>query len=503
MDGEENTSLKAEATLLAEKANRGSQELLHERDEDTTKSERPAKRRKNGRGRDILVEGEERAPRRTGRKGLANHESQPLPDIHYYFEKGLRKVEPYPFEYRTYVKGRWMGRPLIETFEKEFQDKSSEYYRGAIISGKITINGQRVQPEYKPKNGDVMVHSIHRHEPPVTADPLEIVHKDDDLLVVNKPSSIPIHPTGRYHHNTMLHILRSPEFGFNNLHPVNRLDRLTSGVCFVALNKETAQRLASKFAERTADKTYLCRVRGEFPTAQVVCKEPMLTVSHKLGINVVSPEGKECSTVFDRLSYNGRTSVVQCKPYSGRTHQIRVHLQFLGYPIANDPLYCCDIWGQTMGKGGVEKEGYEKVIEKLTPHAFPQHKHQVPPTASASKATDSAADAFKKGATAGPSASSTGDAAEQSPAAAFVPAKVEGCEECAVRRMDPIPEQLRIWLHSWKCKFEGDEEEHATKMPDWAEADYDGDNVLEERFWKFGGKWDGLAAGVVLDDAGA
>ncbi|KAJ3169091.1 RNA pseudouridylate synthase domain containing protein 2 [Geranomyces variabilis] len=496
------------ATLKAEKTDSGSQELVHERDEDaSSKSDRPAKRRKqNGRGRDRFKDGEGRAPKRTGRKGLANHETQPLPEIHYYFEKGLRKVEPYPYEYRTYVKGRWMNRSLIETFEKEFQDKSSEYYRGAILSGKITINGQRIEPEYKPRNGDVMVHSIHRHEPPVTADPLEIVHEDDDLLVVNKPSSIPIHPSGRYHHNTMLHILRSPEFGYSNLFPVNRLDRLTSGICFVARNKETAQRLASEFAERTADKTYLCRVRGEFPATQVVCKEPILTVSHKLGINVVSPEGKECSTVFDRLSYNGRTSVVQCKPYSGRTHQIRVHLQYLGYPVANDPIYCCDIWGQTMGKGGVEKEGYEKVIEKLTPHAFPQHKHRVP-AAVGTENIGSSADATANGVTAveDPSTQTSEDVIQKDEPAveAFTPAKIEGCEECALRRMDPKPEQLRIWLHSWKCQFEGGEEEHATKMPEWAEANYDGDKVLEERFWKFGGKWDGLAAGVVIDDGSA
>ncbi|KAI8921900.1 pseudouridine synthase [Powellomyces hirtus] len=442
--------------------------------------ERPAKRVKGG--ENYVDTAHKEKLKQRGRRDFKLESEQLLADVHYYFEKGLRKVEPYEFTYKTYVKGRWIGRPLIETFTKEFQDKTPEYYRQAIICGKITINDKMVAVDYKPRGGDIMAHSIHRHEPPVTADPLDLVYSDENLLVVNKPSSIPIHPTGRYHHNTMLHILRSREFGFIDLHPVNRLDRLTSGLCLVARNKATSTSMMTEFQERTVQKTYLCRVRGEFPEEQIVCEEPILTVSQKLGVNVVSPEGKECKTVFDRLSYNGLTSVVQCKPYSGRTHQIRVHLQYLGHPIANDPIYGCDIWGPDMGKGGVGKAEIAKVLEELTPYAYPQD-----PKADPADET--------KAAEPGKPADQPNEVGEAS--SAVNPARNLACGECTVRRMDPIPEQLQIWLHSWK--YELKQGHYETSMPTWADAKFRGDQALVERFWKHGGKWDGVNAGMIVD----
>ncbi|TPX60567.1 hypothetical protein PhCBS80983_g01687 [Powellomyces hirtus] len=401
--------------------------------------ERPAKRLKGG--ENYVDTAHKKKPKQRGRKDFKLESEQLLADVHYYFEKGLRKVEPYEFTYRTYVKGRWIGRPLIETFTKEFQDKTPEYYRQAIICGKITINDKMVAVDYKPRGGDIMAHSIHRHEPPVTADPLDLVYSDENLLVVNKPSSIPIHPTGRYHHNTMLHILRSREFGFIDLHHSTGSHR--------------------GFASSPAIRPH----------------------QQKLGVNVVSPEGKECKTVFDRLSYNGLTSVVQCKPYSGRTHQIRVHLQYLGHPIANDPIYGCDIWGPDMGKGGVGKAEIAKVLEELTPYAYPQD-----PKADPADET--------KAAEPGKPADQPNEVGEAS--SAVNPARNLACGECTVRRMDPIPEQLQIWLHSWK--YELKQGHYETSMPTWADAKFRGDQALVERFWKHGGKWDGVNAGMIVVD---
>ncbi|KND01530.1 RluA family pseudouridine synthase [Spizellomyces punctatus DAOM BR117] len=416
-----------------------------------------------------------------GRKAFLSHEGQPLPDVEYYFEKGLRKVKPYKFVYQTYAKGRWQGRPIIEVFAKEFQDKPRDYYEKAICTGKILINNERISLDYVLRNGDLLSHSIHRHEPPISDQTVEIVYSDTDMLVVNKPSSIPIHPTGRYHHNTILHILRSPEFNYSNLFPVNRLDRLTSGLCLIARNKKRSQELMVEFQQRNVEKTYLCRVRGEFPTEEIICEEPILTVSHKLGVNTVSPEGKECKTIFKRWSYNGLTSVVECKPLTGRTHQIRVHLQYLGYPIANDPIYCCDIWGPSLGKGGIEKGQLDSVLKELTPHAYPQDVQDH---------TDSAL------ITVGQLQS---DAEEASSNQQIADTLEADCSECLIQRMDPIPEQLQIWLHSWKCEW--DRGKYETPIPNWADPDFDGDKKLIDRFWKHGGKWDGLACGVLVEES--
>jgi tRNA pseudouridine synthase 9 len=158
------------------------------------------------------------------------------------------------------------------------------------------------------------------------------------LLVIDKPGGIPVHPSGRYRFNSLVHIMRYV-MGYTSLFPVNRLDRLTSGLMFLCTTKERAREMETLFSERRIRKTYVARVEGEFPQ-EVVCTAKIKTVAHKVGLNVVDEmDGKACTTAFRRLSFNGNTSVVECKPTTGRTHQIRVHLLHLGYPIVNDPLY--------------------------------------------------------------------------------------------------------------------------------------------------------------------
>lgn len=116
---------------------------------------------------------------------------------------------------------------------------------------------------------------------------------------------------------------------------------------------------------REVQKEYVCRVVGEFPEGEVVCSEPIEIVSYKIGVCVVSKAGKECYTQFQRLSYKDGVSTVLCRPKSGRMHQIRVHLQFLGHPITNDPLYNSDIFGPEKGKGGNIGKSNEELIKDL------------------------------------------------------------------------------------------------------------------------------------------
>ncbi|KAJ1658547.1 DRAP deaminase, partial [Dispira simplex] len=185
------------------------------------------------------------------RKKRAEEEPTPLnmDDVEYYFENGLRKVKPYIFCYSTFVKGRWQGRSLLNVFTTEFRDQEPAYYLRAIEQGWITINGQKSSPETLLKGHDYLTHRIHRHEPPVTAQTPRVVYQSDDVVVVDKPASIPVHPSGRYHHNTLLHIL-CKEFGFGELSPVNRLDRLTSGIVILARNTATAQTYKCQMADR-------------------------------------------------------------------------------------------------------------------------------------------------------------------------------------------------------------------------------------------------------------
>jgi tRNA pseudouridine synthase 9 len=285
-------------------------------------------------------------------------------------------MKPYHFTYSTWCKERWRQRELIEIFESEFRDRPLEYYRRAMEGGEVAVNSKAVGPHYVLKNGDCITHTLHRHEPPVTADPIAILHEDDDMIVLNKPSGVPVHPSGRYNFNSITEIMKSERGPDWLAYPCNRLDRLTSGIMFVAKNPQAAVKLGNQIAARTVRKEYIARVIGEFPDGEVVCNQPILAISPKLGLNRVRANGKHARTVFKRLAYyppgeegpapigkaaksagNGQPSarkkgysIVRCMPVTGRTHQIRVHLQFLGYPIENDPIYANQkVWGFDLG----------------------------------------------------------------------------------------------------------------------------------------------------------
>lgn len=370
----------------------------------------------------------------------------------------LRKVRPYWYEYSTFAKGRWLNRTIYQVFSEEFRDKSPTYYEYAIKVGLITVNKKVVPLDTIIHNGDLVSNKIHRHEPPVVSMEPKIVYRDEHMCAVDKPGSIPVHPVGRYRHNSLIHILQK-KHGVK-FYPVNRIDRLTSGLVLMALTQERSRILEAEMRARSIRKEYVCRVVGEFPLGDIECNEPILTVSHKAGLNAVHPNGKDCKTRFKRLSYNGKTSVVHCFPLTGRTHQIRVHLQYLGHPIDNDPLYNNQyVFGNMLGKGGFlhtepgerafllqDEEGGKAMVDRLLALGTGEEDW--------SRFIDAAR---------------TGQ-----------PIKSAGldedrvCRDCQVRiPFDPEAHRLYIWLHAWK--YRGDGWAFETDLPDWAHEDFAGD----------------------------
>ncbi|XP_026844497.1 RNA pseudouridylate synthase domain-containing protein 2-like isoform X1 [Drosophila persimilis] len=269
----------------------------------------------------------------------------------YYIENGLRKVYPYYFTFTTFTKGRWVGEKILDIFSREFRAHPSEEYERCIQAGTLTVNFEKVPIDYRLKHNDLLANIVHRHEVPVTCQPIKIVHMNEDLVVVNKPASIPVHPCGRYRHNTVVFIL-AKEFNLKNLRTIHRLDRLTSGLLLFGRSPKKARQMEQQIRNRQVEKEYICRVEGIFPDEIVECKEPIEVVSYKIGVCKVSQRGKDCTTTFQKISQNGKTSVVLCKPLTGRMHQIRVHLQYLGYPILNDPLYNHEVFGPLKGRFG-------------------------------------------------------------------------------------------------------------------------------------------------------
>lgn len=277
----------------------------------------------------------------------------------------LLKIVPYWHDYATHAKARWIGRELLEVYTNEFRDRTKEYYLWAIYSGICTVNGQKAGPRHVIHGNDRLVNRVHRHEPPVTAEPIRILYRNDQegRLVVVKPGSIPVHSAGRYHHSTLIEMLRH-QLGFPKVYTANRLDRLTSGVMVLSTTPQSAKLLARDFKESKVRKFYVARVRGKFPPERIVCTEPILPVDAQSGVNIVHPLGKPCETIFERVSYHAPTdtSVIWCQPVTGRTHQIRVHCQFLGFPIANDPVYGHSIWAEKPA----QKMGEEHIDPSLS-----------------------------------------------------------------------------------------------------------------------------------------
>ena len=272
----------------------------------------------------------------------------------YIIDGRLRRVKPYFFTYLTYCKMRWRDRKLLDVFVSEFRDRDAEYYKNTIASGQVTLNRKPASLDSVVRNGDLISHRCHRHEPAVTSRDIKFVFENEDLLVIDKPSGIPVHPAGRYRYNSITKILQH-EYG-KTAHPCNRLDRLTSGLMFLGKNSKGTDKFVQQIKDKSVKKEYIARVVGKFPTHEVAVDRPLSTVSPKHGLNRVDyANGKEAKTIFQRLFYDleTNTTIVKCTPLSGRTHQIRVHLQYMGHPIANDPIYANKyVWGDPLGKEG-------------------------------------------------------------------------------------------------------------------------------------------------------
>lgn len=182
----------------------------------------------------------------------------------FYFENGLRKVYPYFFTFTTFTKGRWVGEKILDVFMREFRAHPLEEYEKAIRTGSLTVNDEKVPKDYKLQHNDFLCNTVHRHEVPVVAQSIQIVHLDEDVCIVNKPASIPVHPCGRYRHNTVVFIL-AKEYNLRNLKPIHRLDRLTSGLLLLGRNMKKAREMQRHIDQREVQKEYVCCVEGKFP----------------------------------------------------------------------------------------------------------------------------------------------------------------------------------------------------------------------------------------------
>lgn len=219
----------------------------------------------------------------------------------------------------------------------------------------VRVNDKPVSPRYKPLRGDEITVEI---PPPKSIEikpekvDLKIIYEDKDILVVDKDAGLVVHPTLDHSSGTLVnallyHLESIPST--DTLRPgiVHRLDRGTSGLLVVAKNERSLESLKRQFKERGVVKKYICLVSGKIEKKAGVIDAPI--DRHKINRKkfTVSKEGREAVTNYKLIKYVGeKFSLLEVEPKTGRTHQIRVHLSRIGYPIVGDKLY----GGKAIGK---------------------------------------------------------------------------------------------------------------------------------------------------------
>jgi len=218
-----------------------------------------------------------------------------------------------------------------------------------IKNGNVgTKGGQKLKASYKVRKSQIFLLSI----PPAEelevvpeSVPFDVIYEDSDLLVVNKPAGIVVHPAPGNWHRTLVHglLYRYPEIGtFNNvIRPgiVHRLDQTTSGLMIIARNQRSMEDLQKQFKSRTILKKYLALVKGQPKHNAALIDLPIGRNYKSRKKMAVTALGKPSKTSYEVLwSHNGY-SLLECTLLTGRTHQIRVHLQYIGCPLVGDVLY--------------------------------------------------------------------------------------------------------------------------------------------------------------------
>ncbi len=240
-------------------------------------------------------------------------------------------------------------RRLDKYLAGRFRNLSRHFIQDAIRAGTVKVNGQAVKCSFKLTHRDVIefvVPEPARKEIEPEDIPLDIIYEDDDVIVLNKPPNIIVHPARGNKHGTLVnalaHYSNQLSSGLGEFRPgiVHRLDRNTTGVMVVTKNDPAQWKIAKQFELRQTRKSYLAVVHGT-PELQADRINAPLGVHPKVREKyAVRPEtGKEAVTFYEVLEVFRGFSLMHCKPRTGRTHQIRVHLSHLKHPIVADDMY--------------------------------------------------------------------------------------------------------------------------------------------------------------------
>ncbi len=218
-----------------------------------------------------------------------------------------------------------------------------------IETERVTVNGDPRKPAYRVERGDHITVRLPSPESACSVEPepipLDIIYEDQHLLVLNKPAGMVVHPAPGHPNGTLVNALLAHYPPIAQVGPieragvVHRLDKETSGVLVVAKEKTTLEGLQEQFRNREIEKTYLALVHRRIRPSEGIIEVPIGRHPRHRQRMAARAEGKYARTQYHAVRFFRNHTLLELHPYTGRTHQIRVHLSWLGYPVVGDPVY--------------------------------------------------------------------------------------------------------------------------------------------------------------------
>ena len=271
------------------------------------------------------------------------------------------------YEHHRFVVDRGQSPVRIDKYLfNHLENISRNKIQNAARAGNILVTGNPAKSNYKIKPGDiisiVLPQPLHEFELIPENIPINIVYEDDDIIVVNKDPGMVVHPghgnyTGTLVNALAYHLKDLPLFQKGEIRPglVHRIDKGTSGILLVAKTDLALNRLAKQFYDRNTQRTYVALVWGNFDSDTGTITGNIgrnLKERMKMKVFKDSEQGKYAITHFKVLENLGYVSLIECRLETGRTHQIRVHMEFAGHPVFNDDRYGGDkiLKGTTFSK---------------------------------------------------------------------------------------------------------------------------------------------------------
>lgn len=216
-----------------------------------------------------------------------------------------------------------------------------------IEDGDVTVNGGTEKPKYEVKVADtILIHDVQPKRIDLTPEniPLDIVYEDNDVIVVNKPQGMVVHPSAGHPDHTLVNALlyHSPLSSINGEYRpgiVHRIDKDTSGLLMVAKNNQAHQELSTQLKAQKNLRQYVALVHGVIKEDSGVINAPIGRSPRDRKKQATVADGRPAITHFTVVERFKHYTLVNCRLETGRTHQIRVHMQYIGHPLVGDPLY--------------------------------------------------------------------------------------------------------------------------------------------------------------------